>query len=220
MARYKLDYNELDTMLQNWAESNETTFTAEIANIINLACLKVARDLKLEKFRKRVTGTFTDTVATLTLSTEDADVIAVDSMIVNDGTSNWPLEERSGSAIDLYNGTGLPLYYTEQDVDTIRVAPVPDDNYAYTMMGYQRPAELDDTTTTSNWITDNVPDLVFLACLEWSNLFLMDENVAAEYRKRYDAELVIARDEFSTQRRNTVRIQPEPDVTTGQRVER
>lgn len=188
-------------MLQSWAEDAETAFVAALPDVINLACIKCARDLQIEKFRLRATGSFVASTATITMPT---DAIAIDGFIVNDGTNNYPLSERSSELIDLYNSAeGLPVYFCEQDVDTIRVAPTPDDTYTYAILGMQRPEELVVTTNETNWLTDNVPDLLFLACLQWSELFRKDDNRAQMWREQYTQELNTARLEFGEEARVT-----------------
>lgn len=216
MPKYSITRTELVTKLKNWAESEETTFETELDTVINLACVKVARDLKLEKFRKRATGNLV--AATATIDVPD-DVIVVDSVLVSDNTNYHPVEERSGDVMDLYGGTGLPKYWTEQDTGTLRFAPTPDDTYPYIVHGIQRPEKLVETTTETNWLTANVPDLLFLACLEWSMLFLKNDQRADAFKVRYEALLLAARDEFGSASRNTDEVAPATDASTGRRTE-
>lgn len=216
MAKYSKTFTQLIQMLKDWQENEETKFSTELDNAINLACVAVARDLNLEKHRKRATGTFTSGTATLTVPT---DIIVLDTLLVNDGTDNQPMEERAGAVLELYTGSGLPLYWSEQDTNSVRVAPTPDSNYDYVAYGIQRPELLVESSNETNWLTTNVPDLVFLKSLEWSDLFLIDDTRADVWRNRYMAELGAAREELGLARRNSEKIAPTPDATTGQRNE-
>lgn len=57
---------------------------------------------------------------------------------------------------------GVPVYYAMQDNDTIVLAPTPDAAYRLCVQGVFRPDPLSVTTTTT-FLTDNVPDLFIAA---------------------------------------------------------
>ena len=118
-------------------------------------------DLDLTLFDKIDTSA-TTTGGVETLS-KPSGIIAVRTLQV----AGMPLEERSWDYVEDYNATaaqGAPRYWSEQDEATVKLAPVPDQDYPVTVRGTARPDGLASGNQTT-WLSENFGDTLLYACL-------------------------------------------------------
>ncbi len=161
-----MTYDELVTNIRNYTEVDANVFSnAVINNFIMLAENRILRDIDLDVFKLEVAGSMTSGNKFLTAP---SDILTHRYMIITSGTNQVFLDFRDTSFMKEYwpNGasTGIPKYYSVWDQNTFYVAPTPNANFAVELGYIYRPAQLSPTTPTT-WISTNVPEALFYACL-------------------------------------------------------
>ena len=202
-------YADLSQALQDYMEDDDTEFVGSIDDVINVGENRVVKDLDLAIFR-------VDDSVTLTLSTVEvtkptpaagAQYLAAKAAWITGGALTAPvfLEHRGDQYVNFYNAgavDGVPKYFAD-DSDTIfSVAPPPDDAYTLNVRYLSIPARLVDTTNETNWLTDNVPELLFRACLAESEAFLKGDERIALWKQEYGELLMATRRDSYPQQNN------------------
>jgi len=181
MPGYQTSATQLTADLQAWMEDDGTEFAGSIPEVINLGELRLARDLDLSIFRAtETTPTVQGVSAVVKPAGYAANQLGAQSISFESGASSARtfLELRSYEWIEDYLTTaeGAPQYYAEPDETNFIVAPLPDTVYTLTVRYIIRPAALVVTTNETNWLSDNVGDLLFKACLAEAEKFLKSDD--------------------------------------------
>ena len=77
-----------------------------------------------------------------------------------------------------------PIKYVRQG-NLLVLGPIPDQEYTYYLMYYKSLPLLSDSNTT-NWFTENAPELLLFGALVEACLFLKDDNRAQVWQARFD----------------------------------
>jgi hypothetical protein len=182
MAQWSTTYSGLIALMQNYVEDTSTEYVSNILGIVNRAEERVLRDLDLTLFDE-TTPTFTaNGVGTIA---RPPTIIRVRSLYFN--ASNKFAEQRGYEYVREYGGSGRPLYYHETQ-STLILAPTPDAAYACELRSMGRPVPL-STGNESNWVAVNAADLLLMAALVESELFLIAPERVGEFNGAYAALL-------------------------------
>jgi hypothetical protein len=186
MAQWTTTYDELLDLLGTYVEDDSTEFASHVQGFINRAEERVLRDIDLAIWN-----------VTTTSSTSDAETSFVKAFGGAPINSIWVscagvhLERRSLPYIQSYGSTGCPRYFYE-DATRVYWAPIPDAAYQYSLTYYARPSPLTSSNQT-NWITDNLADLLLWAALIESEAFLLAPERVQEFEGKYQQMLGPAR---------------------------
>ena len=198
-----MTYAELTTLIQNFCESTETTFTNTIPDFVKNAEDRIFELVQSDYFRKNVQGNLTTGNRFLTCPT---DFISSFSLAVIDGNNDYEfLLKKHPSFMQEYNvdisDTSLrskPLYYADFDKElssgsnsgsTIIVAPVPDTNYSVELHYLYRPTSL-VTDTTGTWLSTNARNTLMYGALVEAYTFLKGEpDLITLYENRFQQEI-------------------------------
>lgn len=199
-----MTYDELITNIKAWTEDDSAEFSAQLDFIISLAEIRVARETDLNTFRKTSTALVT-TNGVDEVTTPSDMVVPRFVQLTTSGSFLLPKDE---TYIREYNRSvttpTTPLYYAQfQDGDTNKfiLGPTPDAAYNMTVGYTYRPTGLSSINTTT-WLSTNIPDLLFYACLmECAVLDMFEERDRTRYTGLYERALESARFEEQTRRR-------------------
>ncbi len=195
-------YTTLLASCQNYCIDNSTEYTTEFPNIVQLAEMRIIKDLNLSVFDTVTTGTMLSTVATITKPT---DLIAIQDLFVVVAGAKIYLQERSKSYLDNYwpnsTLTDQPIYYAEDTTTTWQLAPIPDGNYSYQVNYIARPIPMSSTNNTT-WIGDKLGEVLLYATLIGSTSFFQEDpatqsGMIALWEKSYAAAVTQAHNELS-----------------------
>lgn len=188
---YAPTYSGLQAELQRYVEDDTTEYTTDLANIIARAEDKVQIDLDLEMFKDIVTDT------PLTISDRDyakpSGALVVRWMFLT--AEEAFLERRTLELCKLYTGTGQPKFFSEKSETTLYLAPTPDQGYSVEV-GILRKIPALSGSVATNWLTDNVPDLLLFACLAESEEYLVGDERVPTWKAEYAERLAAARMRF------------------------
>ena len=90
--------------------------------------------------------------------------------------------------MEFYNAgavDGVPKYFTDEDEATYKLSPPPAAAHVMNVRYLSLPPRLVVTTVETNWLTDNVPELLFRACLVESEAFLKGDERIPVWKSDY-----------------------------------
>ena len=171
----------------------------EIANFLNRSDLTSQMDFFIDQTeaefnrRLRVTDMVKRTVASadaqyLTLPTDWLEVINVEI------TTNAfrPLFQMSIESLDVYrksinDTTGQPVYFAIVD-NTLELCPTPDSARDLQLTYYAKITALSDSDTT-NFLSNNSPDVYLYGCLKNASVYLMEDERALMFHAAFEKGL-------------------------------
>lgn len=175
-------YALLKTEVVDWLNREGfADLTAKVDTFLGMAQRRIFRTCDFHCLEASTTGT--GAVETIELPT---DFQRVKMLYVGVGSG---LKEITGGSYHNVittqaGGPCLPRKYVRQG-DILVLGPTPDQEYTYYLMYYKSLELLSDTNTT-NWFTDNAPELVLFGALVEACLYLKDDNRAQVWQARFD----------------------------------
>ena len=185
-------YASLTATIKSYAEDTDADFVANIDDMIAKAETRILRDLDLELFEAWSLVTVSSGTRNVAKPTNAIEVN--DVWIRNPATKEWvELPRRSFEYCLLYAPVeaqmGVPAFYCEFDEDDIYVVPTPDQSYSggnARVRATIRPTGLSSSNTTS-WLSNNVADLLFHACIIEAQNFLKNPKKIEEAAGMYQS---------------------------------
>ena len=178
-------YAELVQNIKDFMEDDGTEFSNEIDKFIDLAELRISRDIITPEFKRKVTSAFTANDPFLTMPT---DLVTLEHLQVINSNVRTLLLLKSDEFITEYwpnrTSTGVPKYYTYFDTSTIYVAPTPSSNLSIEL-SYKRRLPALSSSNTSNWTSINAADALLYACLIEASVFNRNYNLQDRYTAMY-----------------------------------
>ena len=178
-------YAELVQNIKDFMEDDGTEFSNEIDKFIDLAELRISRDVITPEFKRKVTSAFTANDPFLTMPT---DLVILEHLQVINSNVRTLLLLKSDEFITEYwpnrTSTGVPKYYTYFDTSTIYVAPTPSSNLSLEL-SYKRRLPALSSSNTSNWTSINAADALLYACLIEASVFNRNYNLQDRYTAMY-----------------------------------
>lgn len=186
-----MNYTQLVAEIQSYTENQFQT--DDINTFIKQAEQRIYNAVQFPAIRKNMTGTTTADNKYLTcpegwLSTFSLAVVDPDS-----GDYEYLLNKDVNFIRASYpkaTDTGKPLYYALFDQDSFILGPTPDDNYTMELHFYRYPESI--VTAGTTWLGDNFDStLLYGALLEAYTYMKGEQDVIAQYQKRYDDAMAL-----------------------------
>lgn len=186
-----MNYTELTTAIQDYVQSDETTFVSNIPRFVRNAEDRILRTVQLPVFRKISTTSVGSGNGTLALP---SDFLSPYSLAAIDSNNifYWlyqvdPEAVREGYPIDSGGSivTGTPKVYGLYDHDTIVFGPHTDATYTFELRYFHRPDSIVDNSTS--WLGDNAESVLLYGALIEAGVFIKEERDILEgYKQLYD----------------------------------
>jgi|TARA_R100000329_G_scaffold73524_1_gene63900 hypothetical protein len=177
----------LKSTVQDYCETSETTFVAELDTFIQEAEERILKNVELPVFRKNVTGNATTGFQYLATPSDFLATYSL-ALIVN-SVYTYPLFKHVTFIRDYTpnaSTTGETKYYALFDDNTFILAPTPASDYSFELHYKYRPASLTSTSgTDKTWLSDNAPDALLYGTLVEAATFLKIPEEAAQYEQRF-----------------------------------
>jgi len=177
----------LKSTVQDYCETAETTFVADLDTFIKEAEERILKNVELPVFRKNVTGNATTDFPYLATPSDFLATYSL-ALIVN-SVYTYPLFKHVTFIRDYTPNattTGPTKYYALFDDNTFLLGPTPDSDYTYELHYKYRPASLTTTSGSSTtWLSDNAPDAMLYGTLVEAATFLKTPEEAAQYEQRF-----------------------------------
>jgi len=179
-------------LVQDYAETNEPTFLADIPTFVQAAETRIYETVDLPILRKNVTGNFSTSNKYLTTPT---DWISTYSLAVVDGTGTYTflINKDVNYIREAYPDptvTGLPQHYGVFDSNTFVVGPTPDQSYVAELHYKAYPVSI--VTATTTWLGNNFGELLLYGALREAYTFQKGEaDMMAKYEALYMEQLAL-----------------------------
>lgn len=188
-----MNYAELTQAIQDYTESQEPTFVANIPTFVRQAEERVYRSVMIPELRKNVTGSLT---AGNKYLARPADFLSVFSLAVIDGDGDYMyLLDKDVNfmreAFPSTAATGVPKYYAQFDGDgpvstygNFILGPTPNANYQVELHYFYDPPSI--VTTGTSWLGENAETVLLYGSLVEAYTFLKgDGDLMQVYQSRY-----------------------------------
>ena len=189
-----LTYAQLVSDMSDWAGDNDPEYVAEIPAMIARAESRILKDLDLEIWEQDLSMTISAGSRT---ATKPTDAIFIHEIFIRDpSTLTWKqLPKRSFSYCRVYapieSATGEPEFFAEADEDDVTIVPTPASTYNTSNAKARctvRPSALTASNTTT-WISTNLADLLFHACMIEAHNYLKNPAKLQEAASMYQSLL-------------------------------
>lgn len=179
-----MNYAELQSLIQNYLQSAEATFVANIPTFVRQAEERINREVYIPDLRKTATAAFTPSSRYLQ---KPSDYLATANISVNDGTSEHVLLLKNDDFLkEAYPSgtTGVPAYYAHFDDAYWMVAPTPASAYQVSLTYYYDPESI--VTAGTSWLGENAETVLLYGSLVEAYTYLKgDADLLKHYQDRY-----------------------------------
>jgi len=181
-----MNYAQLTSLIQEYCQSTETSFVANIPNFVQYAEERIYNTVQLPALRQNSTASTTLGNQYMALP---SDWLSTYSLAVVDGSGDYQflLNKDVNFIRQSYpsaSSTGLPQYYAIWDDSTMLLGPTPDAAYTLELHYYYYPPSIVDAGTS--WVGDNFENVLLYGTLREAYTYLKGEaDIIADYDKKY-----------------------------------
>jgi hypothetical protein len=188
-----VNYSQLVTAIEEYAETTESTFVSQVPTFVQLAEERIYNSVQIPAIRKNQIGTLTTSNKYLSLPT---DWLATFSLAVIDPTTEaqtFLLDKDVNFIREAYpdpGDTGVPQHYAQFDYNTLIVGPTPDQGYSVELHYYYYPQSI--VTAGTSWLGDNFETVLLYGALREAAVFQKQEpDIIANYEAKYQESLML-----------------------------
>ena len=188
-----MNYTALSTAIQDYTETTESSFVANIPVFVQLAEERIYNSVQLPAIRRNVVGNLTTNDKYLSLP---SDYLATFSLAVID-----PVTQAQTFLIDKDvnfireafpepGSTGVPKYFGQFSPYTLILGPTPDANYQVELHEYYYPESI--VTAGTSWLGDNFETALLYGALREAVIFQKGEaDIVQMYEQKYQESLAL-----------------------------
>lgn len=182
-----MTYGQLKQAVQDYTQSNETSFVNNLPLFIRLAEERILKNVRLNLFQKNQSGSMTAGNKYLALPT---DFLAPMSLSLTIAGKQTFLLFKDADFVQEYirdSGSAQPIYFGQYDVDNLIVAPIPDQSYAVEIHYMYRPASLTaGSDSGTSWLSENGEIALLYGTLVEAYTYLKgDQDLMVLYSQRF-----------------------------------
>lgn len=186
-----MNYSQLSTLIQDYCESTEQSFVANIPNFVQLAEERIYNSVQIPAIRKNVTGTMTASFQYFQLP---SDWLSTFSLAVIDGTTG-EYEYLLNKDVNFIRAsypfpatTGKPKYYAIWNNTSMILGPTPDLAYSAELHYYYYPTSI--VSAGTSWLGDNFETVLLYGSLREAYTYLKgSEDMMNNYEQKYQEAL-------------------------------
>lgn len=191
-----MNYAELIQAVQNYCETTETSFVAQIPTFVRQAEERIYRSVMIPELRKNATAT---TTAGNQYLARPTDFLSVFSLAVVDAEGNYTylLDKDVNFIREAYPraaAQAVPRFYAQFDGDLVGgngnfiLGPTPDASYTVELHYYYDPPSI--VVTGASWLGENAESVLLYGTLVEAYTYLKgDADIMAQYRQQYQTAL-------------------------------
>jgi hypothetical protein len=186
-----MNYTQLSQAIQDYCQSTETSFVANIPNFVQLAEERIYNSVQIPAIRKNVTGTMTNTFPYFQLPSDWLSTFSLAVIDPTTGEYEYLLNKDVNYIRAAYpppNSTGKPRYYAIWDDATMILGPTPDQAYTAELHYYYYPPSIVNNSTS--WLGDNFETVLLYGSLREAYTYLKGEqDMMTYYEQKYQESL-------------------------------
>jgi hypothetical protein len=181
-------YTTLSQAIQDYMQSDETTFVTDMPIIVKQAEDRILKDVQLPDFRKNVGGLLTSGDQYLCYP---EDMLSPYSLAIDNSGFEFLLFKLVSfirEAYPIVATTGVPKHYAIFDDGNFIIGPTPNAGYSIELHYFYRPESI--VTASTSWLGTHAESALLYGCLVEAYTFLKgDQDLMAKYQERYDKAL-------------------------------
>ena len=186
-----MNYAQLSQLIQDYCESTEQSFVANIPTFVQLAEERIYNSVQIPAIRKNVTGTMTADFQYFSLP---SDWLSTFSLAVIDPVTN-EYEYLLNKDVNFIRASypppgskGKPQYYAIWNNNSMILGPTPDLAYTAELHYYYYPASI--VTASTSWLGDNFETVLLYGSLREAYTYLKGEaDMMQYYDQKYQESL-------------------------------
>jgi len=186
-----VNYTQLSQLIQDYVQSTETSFVANIPTFVEVAEQRIYNTVQLPALRKNVTGAMSSGNQYMSLP---SDWLSTFSMAVIDNVTNeyeYLLNKDVNfirASYPTVAATGKPKYYAIFDSGTMLLGPTPNGNYTAELHYYYYPVSI--VAAGTSWLGDNFDSVLLYGSLREAYTYLKGEaDMVTYYEQKYQEAL-------------------------------
>jgi hypothetical protein len=186
-----VNYSQLSTLIQEYCESTEQSFVANIPTFVQVAEERIYNTVQIPAIRKNVTATMGIGNKYMSLP---SDWLSTFSLAVFNPSNNeytYLLNKDVNFIRQAYpdaDDTGRPEYYAIWDADTMILGPAPDIAYTAELHYYYYPVSI--VTAGTSWLGTNFESVLLYGSLREAYTYLKGEgDMMQNYEAKYQEAL-------------------------------
>jgi hypothetical protein len=186
-----VNYTQLTQLIQDYCESTEQSFVANIPTFVQVAEQRIYNTVQLPALRKNVTGSMSNGNQYMSLP---SDWLSTFSMAVLDTVTN-EYEYLLNKDVNFIRASypfpatsGKPKYYAIFDATTMLLGPTPNANYVSELHYYYYPVSI--VTAGTSWLGTNFDSVLLYGSLREAYTYLKGEaDMMTYYENKYQEAL-------------------------------
>ena len=158
-------FSTLKTAIQDYLETNETTFVAQLPAIITQAEERILKAVQLPDFRKNVTGDLTSSNPYLSVPT---DFLATYSLSIDNSGYEFLIRKDVNFIREAYpsaSSTGVPKHYALFNEQSFILGPTPNADFSAELHYFYRPQSITESSDGTSWLGTNAENALLYGCL-------------------------------------------------------
>ena len=177
-----MNYTQLTQLIQDYCESTESSFVANIPTFVQVAEQRIYNTVQLPALRKNVTGSMSNGNQYMSLP---SDWLSTFSLAVIDGTTG-EYEYLLNKDVNFIRASypfpavsGKPAYYAIFNNTTMLLGPTPNANYTAELHYYYYPVSI--TVAGTSWLGTNFDSVLLYGSLREAYTYLKGEQDMMQY---------------------------------------
>ena len=187
-----MNYSQLSLAIQDYTETNEALFVANIPTFVQLAEERIYNTVQLPAIRRNITGSLTVGDKYLSLP---ADYLATFSLATIDSLGNYEylIDKDVNFIRQSYpnpSDEGPPKYFGQFAPYTLIIGPTPDKSYQVELHQYFYPESI--VSANNTWLGDNFESVLLYGALREAVIFQKGEaDMVSYYEQKYQESLAL-----------------------------
>jgi hypothetical protein len=186
-----VNYSQLSTLIQEYCESTEQSFVANIPTFVQLAEERIYNSVQIPAIRKNATATMTIGNKYMSLPTDWLSTFSLAVFNPSNNEYTYLLNKDVNYIRQAYpdaDDTGRPEYYAIWDNNTMILGPAPDLAYTAELHYYYYPASI--VTASTSWLGTNFETVLLYGSLREAYTYLKGEqDMMNYYEQKYQESL-------------------------------
>ena len=182
-----MNYATLVTLIQQYCESTESSFVANIPTFVQLAEERVYNSVQIPAIRRNQIGTLSANNKYLTLPSDWLATFSLAVITPVTGVQEFLLDKDVNFIRQSYpnpSDTGMPKYYAIFDDNTLILGPTPDTAYQVEMHYYYYPEAI--VTAGTTWLGDRFENVLLYGSIREAYTYLKGEaDLMQYYEQKY-----------------------------------
>jgi len=188
-----VNYSQLVSLIQEYCETTEQTFVANIPTFVQLAEERIYNSVQIPAIRKNVTGTMTANFQYFQLPSDWLSTFSLAVIDPTTGDYEYLLNKDVNYIRAAYpppNSTGKPKYYAIWDDTSMILGPTPDVAYTAELHYYYYPVSI--VTHGTSWLGTNFETVLLYGSIREAYTYLKGEqDIMNYYEQKYQESLAL-----------------------------